>query len=252
METYHILNGDCLIDQLAETKINQDFIVCRECLIDGNLKANTLANFWEVRANFIAETYHTTQETYFNKTVKEFEKIKQLPNHADVCLWFENDLFCQTNMWFVIWLIAKQPLLNIFRVFPIIKSHKDIWKGFGIAKKEDLENAYQAKVKFTAEDLALGKNLWKAYQEHDLEALKILSKTPSNCFKYLEEVCAAHIDRFPPDHSLGRPDKVVKELLITKLTSFEEVFIAFNEREGIYGFGDSQLMSIFKRQINPK
>ena len=69
MTTYHILNGDCLADQLRQTKINQDFIVCRECFIEGNLYADNITNFWSIRAEFIADTYKVSTEEYFVKTV---------------------------------------------------------------------------------------------------------------------------------------------------------------------------------------
>lgn len=252
MKTYHVLNGDCLAQQLVKTTINQDFIICRECLIDGDLKANNIDDFWKLRAKFIASDYQTTTEEYFYKTVTEFEKLNQLPQHSEICLWFENDLFCQANMWFVFSLLSNQPKLNVYRVFPIIQNPKDIWKGFGNANSEDLEKAYQSKVKFTPQDLLLGKNLWVAYQNSDFESLIKLSKTPSQCFQYLEEVCEAHVERFPIGNSLPRPDSVVKEILNNQSTNFEDVFIEFNKREGIYGFGDSQIKSIYDRQINNK
>ena len=81
MTTIHILNGDCLADQLRQTKINQVFIVCRECLIDGNLYAENLAEFWTIRAKFISDTYNALTEEYISKTVNEFEKLKNLPDN---------------------------------------------------------------------------------------------------------------------------------------------------------------------------
>jgi hypothetical protein len=75
MATYHILNGDCLAEQLSQTTINQDFIVCRECLIDGNVKADNLDDFWKVRADFIVDSYNAKPEDYFERTVKEFERF---------------------------------------------------------------------------------------------------------------------------------------------------------------------------------
>lgn len=250
MTTYHILNGDCLADQLSQTKINRNFIVCRECLIDGNLYADNIADFWAIRAKFIADTYTVSTEEYFIKTVSEFEKLKNLPDDSEVCLWFENDLFCQTNMWFVISMLANYPKLKIFRVFPTIENKADTWKGFGIANAEKLEQAYYSKIQFTVADITLGKNLWTAYQNGDLDKLNKVVKSQSNCFEYLEEVCQAHIDRFPLDKSLGRPEKVVKEIIETKSKDFQIVFSEFADREGIYGFADLQIKSMYDRQIH--
>ena len=53
MTTYHVLNGDHPADELRQTKINQDFIVCRECLIEGNVNADNMADFWTMRANLL-------------------------------------------------------------------------------------------------------------------------------------------------------------------------------------------------------
>ena len=249
MTSYNILNGDCLAEQLRQTKINQDFIVCRECLIEGNVFADNLADFWTIRAKFIADTYNVSTKEYFSKTVSEFEKLNNLPDNSEVCLWFENDLFCQTNMWFVISMLANHPTLKIFRVFPIIENNADVWKGFGIANPEQLEHAYYSKIQFTLDDIILGKNLWSAYQTGDLVKLSKMAESQSECFKYLEEVCQAHIERFPFDKSLGRPDRVVKEIIETKSKEFEIVFSEFSDREGIYGFGDLQVKSIYDRHL---
>lgn len=250
MATYHILNGDCLADQLKQTNINQEYIICRECLIDGNLTAGHSSDFWEVRAKFIADTYNVSTEEYFNKTVKEFEKLKNLSDISEVCLWFENDLFCQTNMWFIISLLADQPTIKLYRIFPTIKDNADIWKGFGIANAEMLEQSYSSKVLFKPQDIKLGNNLWTAYKNANLKKLKELSKYQSDCFQYLEEVCQAHIDRFPTDNTLGRPDKTVKEIIETKSKNFQDVFLEFSNREGIYGFGDLQIKNIYDRQMH--
>ena len=249
MTTYHILNGDSLADQLRGTKINQDFITCKECLIESGLYANNIADFWKIRAKYIAGTYNISTEEYYSKTVSEFEKLNILTDNSEVCLWFENDLFCQTNMWFVISILANHPTLKIFRVFPVIENITDTWKGFGVATSEKLEQAYYSKIQFTGKDIELGKNLWTAYQNDDLNKLKELSKQQSDCFEYLEEVCQAHLDRFPTNKSLGRPDKVIKEIIETKSKDFQIVFSEYAKREGIYGFSDLQVKSIYDRQL---
>ncbi|MBK8736432.1 MAG: DUF1835 domain-containing protein, partial [Saprospiraceae bacterium] len=89
-----------------------------------------------------------------------------------------------------------------------------------------------------------------AYQNNDLDKLSMLAKSQSNCFEYLDEVCQAHIDRFPLDKSLGRPEKLVKEIIETKSKEFQIVCSEFADREGIYGFGDLQIKNIFDRQMD--
>lgn len=244
MAIFHVLNGDCLAEQLRETKINQDFIVCRECLIEGDVFANNLNEFWSIRAKFIAESY----KQYYEKAVEEFEKLTNLPENSEVCLWFENDLFCQTNMWFVLTLLSNRTNVRLYRVFPVIENITETWKGFGKATPEKLEKAFASKVLFKNKDIELGIKLWNAYQKGDFKELKALSKQESNCFDYLEKVCQAHIDRFPLDSSLSRPEKVLKEIMKTHPSDFNSIFAEFSEQEGIYGFGDLQI----KRLLNMK
>jgi len=247
MKTFHILNGDCLAEQLKVTQINQNFIICQECLIDGNISADDLSEFWVVRAEFISDTFGA--DDYFQKVVEELAKIQHLPEGSEVCLWFENDLFCQVNMWFVLSLLSKKSNLRLFRVFPVIENNANIWKGFGVATSETLEKAYEQRVIFQAHEIELGVRLWEAYQNQNFVKLKELSKQNSDCFQYLEEVCQAHIDRFPKNNSLGRPESVIKEIIAGKPKDFNEVFAQFSAREGIYGFGDLQVKEIFERLI---
>ncbi|MCJ8165213.1 DUF1835 domain-containing protein [Pontibacter sp. E15-1] len=249
MGIYHILNGDCLATQFRDLTLQDEVIVCRECLVEGKTKAENLTDFWNTRAAFIAATYNVQPSTYFSNTVKEFEKLYQLTSASEVCLWFENDLFCQVNMWFVLSLLATLPVRNVYRVFPVAQPGADRWRGFSDYSPNLLLQAYQARVQLSPEDMALGQNLWTAYQQHDLEQLKALSHTPSDCFQYLEEVCQAHSDRFPEDSNLDRPERVIKEILNTTATDFPTVFAEFSAREGIYGFSDLQVKTIYNRLL---
>jgi len=237
---YHILNGDSLAEQLRETGVEGEFIVCRECLIEGPVLFDDLEDFWSGRAEFISATHQGGREDYFEIVVSEMEKIMALPDGAEVCLWFEHDLFCQANMWFVMSLLEQQEL-EIYRIFPVINKEEDTWKGFGISDHFMLEQAFREKIKMTPVDIALGKALWQAYSTNDLAQLAILSQTPSEAFKYLPEVCQAHIDRFPMDGALGRPHQTIKQLLEKSNGDFNALMSDFFVREGIYGFGDVQI-----------
>ena len=54
---HHILNGDALKEQFPTDKIDGHLIVCRECLIDGNIQGDSLMEFWDNRAEFIEKNY---------------------------------------------------------------------------------------------------------------------------------------------------------------------------------------------------
>jgi hypothetical protein len=37
---FHVVNGDHQEGQLQHTSVNPDFIICRECLVEANVKGN--------------------------------------------------------------------------------------------------------------------------------------------------------------------------------------------------------------------
>lgn len=248
IQTYHILTGDCLAKQLSQIPIKGNVFVCRECLVDGPLEGDNLEQFWTTRAKYILETYNDSTEHYFKKVVTEFEKIITLPDNSEINLWFENDLFCQANMWFILSLLSgSKKQLKVFRIFPVINHQQDLWKGFGMSDAAMLEQALLKRIEFTFHDLLLGNKIWNAFKENDLYELKVLSNSTSECFQFLKEVCQAHIDRFPVNNELGRPEKLVKEILDTTAKEFNIVFMEFSRQAGIYGFSDLQVKNIFDR-----
>ncbi|MEA5458580.1 DUF1835 domain-containing protein [Arcicella sp. LKC2W] len=252
MKRFHILNGDCLFEQLKNTTIEGEFIICRECLMDGNVKASNLNDFWEIRANHISKTYHASPDEYYRKSVRELERINSIPEQSEVCLWFEHDLFCQVNMWFCLSLLANRSDLKICRIFPIFENQDQIWKGFSNADSSNLEQAYAQRIFLTQNDIDLGNQLWEAYQNDAFARLNQLSSIKSSNFQYLEEVCQAHIDRFPTDNSLGRPEKVIRDIIEQTTTDFYPLFSIFSEKEGIYGFGDLQVKTIYDQLMKTK
>lgn len=245
--TYHILNGDCLAEQLGQTSIDGKLIVCAECLIDGNLSGDTLSEFWETRATFISNSYSATKDEYFTKVVTAFDTILTLPEDAEVNLWFENDLFCQANMWFVMSLLSDRPPKTMYRIFPVIDNPIDEWKGFGASDTLALGKAYQSRVKINSEDIQLGASLWRAYKHGELETLKELSRQTSRAFQQLKDVVQAHIDRFPGGNQPGRPEIAIRQLIEHTSTDFGIVFTEFSKHHGIYGFGDNQVRQMFDK-----
>jgi hypothetical protein len=234
----HILPGDALVETFKKTNIEGEIAVCRECLIDGDLSAENLEDFWRVRENYLSEAYPEGETSYGKKVKSEFEKLLDAPKNAGINLWFEYELFCQANMWFCLYLLEKSEA-EIYRVEPIVRNEKDIWNGFGGLSKDDLQKCFDARKKFTREDVKLGADLWKAFQNKDFNHLKNLAQTESKCFPQLEEVCRAAIEK------QNRPKEIVRKIISEGERDFGKVFSKFKETEGVYGFGDLQVKRIY-------
>ena len=248
----HLLNGDQLAQQLQGASYFQTHLVFREALIVGPVKSQSLDAFWKIRSEFIVTSYGVTAEDYAQKTVSEIEGLHCLATDSEICLWLEEDLFCQVNLWFLLSLLADMPKLKLFRVFPPISTTEDRWAGFGQAGKDSLEDCYQARIPLTISDLALGKALWQAYSSQDWDVFKSLSFQSSPCFPSLEEVCQAQLDRLPGAHGLGKPERILNKILAGGVTDFHQLFQEFNRQAGIYGFGDMQVKAMLDSLIAGK
>jgi len=248
----HILNGDQLAHQLQGASYFQTHLVFREALIVGPVKSTSLDAFWKIRTEFITSSYGVTSEEYKQKTLSEIERLQHLSANTEICLWFEDDLFCQVNLWFMLSVIADMPKLKLFRVFPPISTTEDRWAGFGQADLGSLEDCYEARVPLTTSDVALGKALWQAYSSQDWDVFKSLSIQSSPCFESLEAVCQAHLDRLPGTDGLGKPERILHGILSTGKTDFPQLFQEFNRQAGIYGFGDLQVKGIVNSLLADK
>ena len=246
---YNILNGDSLAYSFPAAKIEGEIMVVREGLIDGELSGDNLHDFWQSRARYMK----ITETEYKNSVVKEFEKIMNAPDNSEFNLWFEYDLFCQVNMWFVISIINSLSIKKkVFAVFTsyLDKTNKQFWNGFGPAKSDELKVCYADRIPLSEADINFGQELWKAYKTGNLEELTNLSKHQSSAFPYLQEVVKAHIDRFPQDGTNGRPEKVIEDITKNVSTDFHKVFKEFWNRESIYGFGDIQLKHLYDKVMH--
>ncbi|NUY79609.1 DUF1835 domain-containing protein [Flavobacterium sp. MAH-1] len=243
---YNILNGDALAYSFPDSKIEGDIIVVREALIDGDLSGNDLHAFWHSRAEYL----QSTESEYHDKVVSEFEKIRNAPEDSEFNLWFEYDLFCQVNMWFVIWVInsfsAKKKVYAVYTSY-LDSSSKHFWNGFGPADSDQLQVCFSDRILLNDNDLQLADDLWTAYKNGALEQLARLATHRSSAFPYLREVVEAHIGRFPKEGTKARPERVLEDIIKNSSTDFHEVCKEFWRREAIYGFGDTQVKELYDK-----
>lgn len=246
---YNILNGDSLAYSFSDAKIKGEIIVVREGLIVGDLSGEDLHDFWQSRARYIG----ITDDEYNNSVVKEFEKIMNAHDNSEFNLWFEYDLFCQVNMWFVISLInslsIKKKVYAVYTSY-LDRNDKQFWNGFGRATSGELQICFADRILLNDVELQLGQNLWAAYKSDNLEELICLAKNQSPAFPYLQEVVKAHVERFSKDGTKARPERVLEEITKNISTDFHQVFKEFWSRESIYGFGDTQLKELYDKVMH--
>lgn len=241
---YHILNGDALAEKFPSSELPGTIIVIREAFMDGPLATNLNDSYWHRRADFIHEYFNATPDEYNEQFLSQVRLLDHIHEEDEINLWFEDDLFCIINMLFVLYYLKDKSKPNYYRIFPVADNKQ--WAGFGRIKNNEFQLFYDHRKLFDEEELVLSHQLWEAIAEHDMERLKLLSFSDTNCFRFLPEVIQAHIDRHPADGGLGRPYRTLIEILNNGKTNFYEIYEDFILKEGIYGYGDVQVYNMLK------
>jgi len=242
----HILNGDSLNQQFP-IDLSGERIICRECLCDGPVNAQFPNDFYKQRTEFITSLDDEIQiSDYYEKTVLEFEKLNSISSNAEICFWFEDDLFCQVNFWFSTWLIHNQQKGN---TFSLVRPNSLSPYGFGAYSQNELKTLFENRVQI--KDLMQFVSLWNLYKSNNLKDLLSQGQNLSSEFSFIQEAINAHLDRFPSDkNELPRPEKVLLEIASELHTKqFGSIFKEFCKREPIYGFGDLQVKKIYDKLL---
>jgi len=239
---YHILNGDALKKQFPKT-LKGEVVVARECLVDGDVGGNNLDDFFQRRAHFIAKSYgNYSVRQYEQDTVSEFDKIRNIPSGTEVNLWFEDDLFCQVNFWFVTHLLFSYAgNCRVFLVRPKVRTSY----GFGGFDEKGLLQLFDERMAIP--EISAIASLWEAYQQGELEALNRRATALEKPFPFILQAVKAHAARIPSKGNAGRPAQALSEIIEELGTDeFAPVFREFSKRESIYGFGDLQVKRIWE------
>jgi hypothetical protein len=240
---YHILNGDSLRKHFPQ-QIDGEVLVMRECLVEGDVQGEDLEDLFRTRSEFINSHYEGCNEDVYRKEViSEFEKMQSIPEGSEINLWFEDDLFCQVNLWFVISLLSNSDTDYSINLVRPLSGHE--YCLVSMTEAELLE-AYTNKTEISSADIKRFCKLWEFYQRGDCQEMARVAKELDPTFPFVMPACEAHTDRFPLDGSSGRPVQSIMSIMEElDTTDFKPVFLEFCKRESIYGFGDVQVKRLY-------
>lgn len=247
--SYHILNGASLKHQFPHS-IEGELIITRECLVDGDILGDSLQEFYSTRAKFLTESYGGSIQNYFDKVVSEFDKIKSLPQDSEVNLWFEEDLFCQVNFWFILHFLKQETLIH--RVYLILPNKENRY-GFGGMNTSELVESYRFRQLIDVDSFEQLSDFWTLYKANQIDSLRRRALKLRDKYPFLLTAVDAHLDRIPIDGRTGRPSRTLVEIMQElKTREFPVVFREFCKREAVYGYGDLQVKKLFDEVISGK
>lgn len=238
-----ILNGDALAEVLPSNILGRVAIV-RECLVDGPVKADSIDELWVKRAEFLSYKYpEATVEDYYNKVVPELKRILTASTGTEVYCWFEQDLFCQVNLWFVMSLLYSHDG-EIYLVLP--DENTSLEEGFSGMDQNQLNKAFRNARLLQKNGIHVLSHMWKLYQDGNIKEALTLATQVEPELPFILPAVQAWKDAIPHGEFPGKPKVALKEIAKELNTEdFDLIFRIFHKRYPIYGYGDFIVKSLW-------
>ncbi len=238
----HILNGDALLHQLQAVLPNAEYIVTRECLIEGSTTNTSAEELFQLRASELGKMYGVSSDMYQRKTIDELQKIQSIAPDREIALWFENDLFCQSNLWFITTLLDHNKNHRVSRVYP--DPNHSGWQTFSIQTLEDATRLFESRIIYRPEDLHTSHQLWSAFCSNDVQAIQTIARNSNPLFQHLDILAEIMEYRLKSNTTQSELAQKIQSLDSYPANNFQQIFSEFQSQHPMYGFGDSQLKRI--------
>lgn len=247
---FHLLNGGATEALLAQTSIPGVRFSFRDALIAGPTPSIDGADWRRIRANHLAEAYDVEVEKCETDLARQDETFASFSQHDEVTLWFESDLFCQTNLLYVLdWLAAHD--LGDTRLSLICIGEfpgRPNFRGLGELEPEELASLFPKRSELTASQLELAVRVWQAYRALSPLELEGMLRSDITALPFLKSALQLHLARFPSvRNGLNRVENKALELIAEGFSKFGDLFPRFIEAEPNYGLGDAQFWNILQR-----
>jgi hypothetical protein len=250
----HIHNGDSSAETLKKSDLPGEHFAFREALIDGPTPIDVAGEEWrKLRAHHLADVYDLELVWTETEVFKQEQKLSSFPEHEEIILWFEHDLFCQTNLLYLLNWFATRNLgttkLSLICIgeFPGLPN----FRGLGELNVEQMASLFDGRHEVSAEENALATDAWQAYCSPDPTAIEKLLATDTSAMPFLKPALQLHLERFPfVRNGLGRIQNKGLEFIHGGLQKFVDLFPRFGIAEPVYGLGDAQFWIALRWMID--
>ena len=195
----HIHNGDSSANIAKQSSLPGEHFAWRESLITGPTPAGVGGNEWRsVRAQHLSKAYGVNLQECERGLLDQEKKLSSSEEHEELVLWFEHDLFCQTNLLYLLNWFAKEDTgstkLSLICIgeFP----GKENFRGLGELNAEQMASLFPGRQQVTSAQLKLAELAWQAYCSPDPAEIEKVAQT-ADLLPFLEQALRAHLRRFP-------------------------------------------------------
>ncbi len=254
----HILNGDTSAQILKRTRLAGEIVPWREALAVGPNPANlTDENRIALRAEYLSRAYNKDFADCKSELLALEHVIGRFSQHDEVVMWFEHDLFCQTNLIHLLSRLAAQERRQTKLSLICLDRYPGIRHFRGLAQllPDQFESLFQHRQGVDETMLNLGHAAWQAFTAPEPQTLERMLRKEMPALPFLRDALKAHLARFPAlQNGLGRLQHLTMDLIASGIDEFKPLFHMVDELEPAYGFGDAQIwneLSYLSRLGNP-
>lgn len=235
----HLLNGDATATVFPDTLPGRS-AVWRDIMVEGPAVDDGGA-----RAAWLAPRLGVTREEYERRWQEGQAALASAAAEDEVVLWFEQDLFCAVNLWFV--LERLPPTTPVSLVFPALGPTFD---GLGTLTRDDFVPLFERRTRLDEPARAAARALWRAYAAAEPTGLA----RAAGSLPFARKAVRLHLGRFPStSHGLDEVEMAtLHELLSGTPRAFPELFRAVTQVPPLrqHGMGDVQYAAAL-RELRP-
>ena len=177
----HLLNGDATAAVFPDT-LPGERAVWRDILMEGPPDGDA-----DTRAAWLAPRLGVSRDAYANGWREGLATLGRGKEHDEVVLWFERDLFCATNLWFV---LTHLEAARVSLVFPAVDAE---FRGLGTLEPHHFSALFARRERLSLDELADARALWHAYAAPDPTGLSRYEPI----LPFAREAIRLHCARFP-------------------------------------------------------
>ena len=247
----HIHNGDSSVETARQSSLPGEHFAWREALIEGPTPSGFTGEEWlRLRARHLTEFYGVDPgETESGLRIQE-DQMASYADHDEVILWFEHDLFCQTNLIYLLNWFGERNLGNTKLGMVCIGEFPGLpnFRGLGELNPEQMASLFERRHEVSNAEKTLAGMAWKAYCSPDPTAIQTLLDTDTSAMPFLKPALQLHLERFPSvRNGLGRIQNRGLQLIHQGVRTFADLFPRFGDAEPTYGLGDTQFWSALRQ-----
>ena len=246
----HVTNGDSAADRLWAAGVPGAIIAWRDVLHEGPVPAGLSPDeLRRHRARFIADLGWTPYEAVLADFERRDRALASFPDHDEVVLWFEHDLYDQLQLIQILDRFAEWDLdrtrLSLVSIdaFPGVEP----FHGLGQLRPDQIASLLPDRCAVTPAQLSLARRAWAAFRSTDPRELAPLAVVPSPDLPFLPAALRRHLEQFPAARDgLSRTERQVLEAIDAGAETPVAVFLADQAREPAPFMGDATLWTYLR------